>query len=124
LPRSPPPDAAIAQIQLVPVATGLQIRVRTGARDGTRGLFIVEQAGVIRVMPLAATAWRRFSTSDLACCRRRTRAARVSRSIRHTRATAASSSTNTTRRDGAIVIAEYQASSGNRDPPIQPSAWC
>ena len=46
------PPGAFAQIQLVPVATGLASPVFvTGARDGTRRLFIVEQAGTIRVMP-------------------------------------------------------------------------
>ena len=46
------PARAFAQIHLVPVATGLVNPVFvTGARDGTRRLFIVEQAGTIRVMP-------------------------------------------------------------------------
>ena len=45
--------SAFAQIQLIPVATGLVNPVFvTGARDGTRRLFIVEQAGTIRVMPI------------------------------------------------------------------------
>ena len=43
---------ALARIQLVPVATGLANSVFvTGARDGTNRLFVVEQAGTIRVMP-------------------------------------------------------------------------
>ena len=40
---------AAAQVQLVPVASGLASPVFVaGAHDGTRRLFIVEQAGVIR----------------------------------------------------------------------------
>jgi hypothetical protein len=48
--------SALAQIHLVPVATGLINPVFvTGAGDGTRRLFIVEQAGTIRVMPTSGT---------------------------------------------------------------------
>ena len=46
------PVRAFGQIQLIPVASGLESPVFvTGARDGTNRLFIVEQAGTVRVMP-------------------------------------------------------------------------
>ncbi len=55
------PASAVAQIHLVPVATGLVNPVFvTGARDGTRRLFIVEQAGTIRVMPIDGGAMMLF----------------------------------------------------------------
>ena len=51
------PAEVFAQIQLIPVATGLASPVFvTGARDGTRRLFLVEQAGTIRVMPADGVA--------------------------------------------------------------------
>ena len=53
--------SASAQIQLIPVATGLTSPVFvTGARDGTGRLFIVEQAGTIRVMPIAGATHSLF----------------------------------------------------------------
>ncbi|MGH9240657.1 MAG: PQQ-dependent sugar dehydrogenase, partial [Vicinamibacterales bacterium] len=53
--------SALAQIQLIPVATGVASPVFvTGARDGTRRLFIVEQAGTIRVMPIAGATHSLF----------------------------------------------------------------
>jgi len=110
------PMAAIAQIQLVPVATGLNSPVfATGARDGTRRLFIVEQAGVIRVMPLGGDGMATFL--DI-------RSRVLSGGERGLLGLAFHPSYASNRRffvyytrtgDGAIVIAEYQASSGNRD---------
>src|SRR5262245_18534864 len=52
---------AAAQVQLVPVASGLASPLFvTGAHDGTRRLFIVEQAGVIRVMPIGGSGLATF----------------------------------------------------------------
>ena len=106
--------SASAQIQLVPVATGLVNPVFvTGARDSTRRLFIVEQAGTIRVMPIDGSAISLFL--DI---RSRVRSGgeqgllglafhpsyAINRRffVYYTRAI-----------DGAIVIAEYAASAAN-----------
>jgi hypothetical protein len=105
-----------AQVQLVPVASGLSSPVFVaGARDGTRRLFILEQAGVIRVMPIGGSGMTTFldirskirsggeqgllglAFHPLYSSNRRF-------FVYYTRAA-----------DGAIVVAEYQASSGNRD---------
>jgi hypothetical protein len=110
------PGSAFAQVQLAPVATGLVNPVFvTGARDGTHRLFIVEQAGTIRVLPVGGSGMSLFL--DI---RSRVRsggeqgllglAFHPSYSgnrrffVYYTRAA-----------DGAIVIAEYAASAGNRD---------
>ena len=110
------PAGAFGQIQLVPVATGLVDPVFvTGARDGTHRLFVVEQAGTIRVMPVGGSG-----TSLFLDIRPRVRsggeqgllglAFHPSYSsnrrffVCYTRAT-----------DGAIVVAEYAASAVNRD---------
>ncbi|HEY7188112.1 MAG TPA: PQQ-dependent sugar dehydrogenase [Vicinamibacterales bacterium] len=46
------PSSAFAQVQLTPVATGLSSPVFVGnAGDGSQRLFIVEQRGIIRVLP-------------------------------------------------------------------------
>ena len=107
---------AAAQVRLVPVATGLTSPVFvTGARDGTRRLFIVEQAGVIRVTPSSGSGMATFldirskvrsggeqgllglAFHPLYSSNRRF-------FVYYTRAA-----------DGAITVAEYQASAGNRD---------
>jgi glucose/arabinose dehydrogenase len=107
---------AAAQVRLVPVASGLASPVFvTGAHDGTQRLFIVEQAGVIRVMPIGGSGMATFldirskirsggeqgllglAFHPLYSSNRRF-------FVYYTRAA-----------DGAIVVAEYQASAGNRD---------
>ncbi len=108
------PAGAYAQVQLVPVATGLTNPVFvTGARDGTRRLFIVEQAGTIRVMPIDGGA-----ISLLLDSRSRVRSGGEQGLL----GLAFHPSYATNRRffvyytraaDGAIVIAEYAASSAN-----------
>ena len=108
------PARAFAQIHLVPVATGLVNPVFvTGARDGTRRLFIVEQAGTIRVMPIDGGAMSLFL--DI---RSRVR----SGGERGLLGLAFHPSYSSNRRffvyytraaDGAIVVAEYAASSAN-----------
>ncbi len=108
------PAGAYAQVQLVPVATGLTNPVFvTGARDGTRRLFIVEQAGTIRVMPIDGGA-----ISLLLDIRSRVRSGGEQGLL----GLAFHPSYATNRRffvyytraaDGAIVIAEYAASSAN-----------
>ena len=105
---------AFAQIQLVQVATGLVNPVFvTGARDGTRRLFIVEQAGTIRVMPIEGGAPSQFL--DI---RSRVRSGGEQGLL----GLAFHPSYSTTRRffvyytrtaDGAIVVAEYAASAAN-----------
>ena len=106
--------SALAQIQLIPVATGLANPVFvTGARDGTRRLFIVEQAGTIRVMPIAGATHSLFL--DI---RSRVRSGGEQGLL----GLAFHPSYATNRRffvyytraaDGTIVIAEYAASSSN-----------
>jgi glucose/arabinose dehydrogenase len=108
------PEGAFAQIQLIPVATGLASPVFvTGARDGTNRLFIVEQAGTIRVMPAGGGAPALFL--DI---RSRVRAGGEQGLL----GLAFHPSYSINRRffvyytrtaDGAIVISEYSASSGN-----------
>ena len=107
-------EGAFAQIQLIPVATGLASPVFvTGARDGSRRLFIVEQAGTIRVMPDDGGPSSLFL--DI---RSRVRAGGEQGLL----GLAFHPSYSTNRRffvyytrtaDGAIVIAEYAASSAN-----------
>lgn len=107
-------ESAFAQIQLIPVATGLASPVFvTGARDGTRRLFIVEQAGTIRVMPDDGGQASLFL--DI---RPRVRAGGEQGLL----GLAFHPSYSTNRRffvyytrtaDGAIVVAEYAASPGN-----------
>src|SRR5687768_5655947 len=108
------PASAIAQIQLVPVATGLVNPVFvTGARDGTRRLFIVEQAGTIRVRPLDGSAISLFldirprvrsggEQGLLGLAFHPSYASNRRFFVYYTRAG-----------DGAIVIAEYGAAAGN-----------
>jgi hypothetical protein len=106
--------SASAQIQLIPVATGLASPVFvTGARDGTHRLFIVEQAGTIRVMPIAGATHSLFL--DI---RARVRSGGEQGLL----GLAFHPSYSTNRRffvyytraaDGTIVIAEYAASSSN-----------
>ena len=106
--------SAFAQIQLIPVATGLASPVFvTGARDGTRRLFIVEQAGTIRVMPIGGATHTLFL--DI---RSRVRSGGEQGLL----GLAFHPSYSTNRRffvyytraaDGAIVIAEYAASPAN-----------
>ena len=103
-----------AQIQLVPIATGLANPVFvTGARDGTRRLFIVEQAGTIRVMPIDGGAMSLFldirsrvrsggEQGLLGLAFHPSYASNRRFFVYYTRST-----------DGAIVIAEYAASSTN-----------
>jgi hypothetical protein len=51
------PTAASAQVQLVPVVSGLASPVFVGhADDGLNRLFIVEQAGIIKVLPAGETS--------------------------------------------------------------------
>ena len=106
--------SAVAQIQLVPVATGLVNPVFvTGARDGTRRLFIVEQAGTIRVMPIGRRRDVAVSRHPL------TRALRRRAGSARPRVSSVASSNRrffvyyTRAADGAIVIAEYAASAAN-----------
>jgi hypothetical protein len=111
------PTAALAQVQLVPVASDLTSPVfATGARDGTLRLFIVEQAGIIRVMPLGGGGGM-ATFLDI-------RSRVLSGGERGLLGLAFHPSYTSNRRffvyytrsgDGAIVVAEYQASSGNRD---------
>ena len=106
--------SAFAQIQLIPVATGLTSPVFvTGARDGTRRLFIVEQAGAIRVMAIGGGTHSLFL--DI---RSRVRSGGEQGLL----GLAFHPSYSTNRRffvyytragDGAIVIAEYAASPAN-----------
>ena len=106
--------SGFAQMQLVPVATGLVNPVfATGARDGTRRLFIVEQAGTIRVMPIDGGAMSLFL--DI---RSRVRSGGEQGLL----GLAFHPSYSNNRRffvyytraaDGAIVIAEYAASAAN-----------
>jgi hypothetical protein len=108
--------SASAQIQLVPVATGLVDPVFvTGARDGTNRLFIVEQAGTIRVMPSGGGGMSLFL--DI---RSRVRSGGEQGLL----GLAFHPSYSSNRRffvyytrvpDGAILVAEYTASAANRD---------
>jgi hypothetical protein len=110
------PASGLAQIQLVPIATGLADPVfATGARDGTRRLFIVEQAGTIRVMPIGGSGMSLFldirarvrsggEQGLLGLAFHPSYSANRRFFVYYTRAT-----------DGAIVIAEYAASALNRD---------
>jgi hypothetical protein len=105
---------AFAQIQLLPIATGLVNPVfATGARDGTRRLFIVEQAGTIRVMPIDGGATTLFldirsrvraggEQGLLGLAFHPSYASNRRFFVYYTRAA-----------DGAIVIAEYAAASTN-----------
>jgi hypothetical protein len=108
------PPGAFAQIQLVPVATGLVDPVFvTGARDGTRRLFIVEQAGTVRVMPVDGGA-----TSLFLDIRSRVRAGGEQGLLGLAFHPSYSSNRRffvyyTRAADGAIVIAEYAASPAN-----------
>ncbi len=108
------PPSALAQIQLVPVATGLVDPVFvTGARDGTRRLFIVEQAGTVRVMPVDGGA-----TSLFLDIRSRVRAGGEQGLLGLAFHPSYSSNRRffvyyTRAADGAIVIAEYAASPAN-----------
>jgi hypothetical protein len=108
------PAGAFAQLQLVPVATGLVNPVFvTGAGDGTRRLFIVEQAGTIRVRPLDGSAISLFldirprvrsggEQGLLGLAFHPSYASNRRFFVYYTRAG-----------DGAIVIAEYGAAAGN-----------
>ena len=106
--------SAFAQIQLIPVATGLASPVFvTGARDGTRRLFIVEQAGTIRVTAIGGATHSLFL--DI---RSRVRSGGEQGLL----GLAFHPSYSTNRRffvhytragDGAIVIAEYATSPAN-----------
>ena len=108
--------SAFAQIQLVPVATGLTNPVFvTGARDGTRRLFIVEQAGRIRVMPTGGGA-----TPVFLDIRSRVRAGGEQGLLGLAFHPSYSSNRRffvyyTRAADGAIVVAEYAASLANPD---------
>ena len=107
---------AAAQVQLVPVASGLASPVFVaGAHDGTRRLFIVEQAGVIRVMPIGGSGMATFldirskirsggEQGLLGLAFHPFYSSNRRFFVYYTRAG-----------DGAIVVAEYQASAGNRD---------
>ena len=107
---------ATAQIQLVPVASGLASPLFvTGAHDGTQRLFIVEQAGVIRVMPVGGSGMATFldirskirsggEQGLLGLAFHPFYSSNRRFFVYYTRAA-----------DGAIVVAEYQASAGNRD---------
>ena len=51
------PGAAAASIKLVPVLTGLSSPLFvTNARDGTNRLFVVEQAGIVKLLQQGTTA--------------------------------------------------------------------
>ena len=108
--------SAFAQIQLVPVATGLTNPVFvTGARDGTRRLFIVEQAGRIRVMPTGGGA-----TPVFLDIRSRVRAGGEQGLLGLAFHPSYASNRRffvyyTRAADGAIVVAEYAASLANPD---------
>jgi glucose/arabinose dehydrogenase len=108
------PPSAFAQIQLVPVATGLVNPVFvTGARDGMRRLFIVEQAGTVRVMPVDGGA-----TSLFLDIRSRVRSGGEQGLLGLAFHPSYSSNRRffvyyTRAADGAIVIAEYAASPAN-----------
>jgi glucose/arabinose dehydrogenase len=105
---------AFAQVQLVPTATGLDNPVFvTGARDGTRRLFIVERAGTIRVMPDGGGAMSLFL--DI---RSRVRSGGEQGLLGLAFHPSYSSNRRffvhyTRAADGAIVIAEYAASLAN-----------
>jgi hypothetical protein len=107
---------ASAQLQLVPVASGLASPVFVaGARDGTRRLFIVEQAGVIRVMPIGGSG-----TATFLDIRSKIRSGGEQGLLGLAFHPFYSSNRRffvyyTRTADGAIVVAEYQASAGNRD---------
>ena len=89
---------AFAQIQLVPVATGLVDPVFiTGARAGTRRLFIVEQAGTIRLMPIDGGAMSLFLDIRSRVRSGASAVCSASHFIRPTRAIAASLSTTRAR---------------------------
>jgi hypothetical protein len=110
------PAGALAQIELVPVATGLVNPVFvTGARDGTNRLFIVEQAGTIRVMPAGGG-----TTSLFLDIRTRVRSGGEQGLLGLAFHPSYSSNRRffvyyTRAADGAIVIAEYAAAAANRD---------
>ena len=110
------PASAFAQTQLVPVATGLVNPVFvTGARDGTNRLFIVEQAGTIRVMPIGGSGMSLFL--DI---RSRVRSGGEQGLLGLAFHPSYSSNRRffvyyTRAADGAIVIAEYAASAANRE---------
>jgi hypothetical protein len=107
---------AAAQVQLVPVASGLTSPLFVaGARDGTQRLFIVEQAGVIRVVPIGGSGMATFldirskirsggEQGLLGLAFHPFYSSNRRFFVYYTRAG-----------DGAIVVAEYQASAGNRD---------
>jgi glucose/arabinose dehydrogenase len=83
--------------------------------DGTRRLFIVEQAGVIRVMPIGGSSMATFL--DI---RSKIRAGGEQGLLGLAFHPFYSSNRRffvyyTRAADGAIVVAEYQASAGNRD---------
>jgi hypothetical protein len=107
---------AAAQVRLVPVATGLNSPLFvSGAHDGTQRLFIVEQAGVIRVMPIGGNGMATFL--DI---RPKIRSADEQGLLGLAFHPFYSSNRRfyvyyTRVADGAIVIAEYQASAANRD---------
>jgi len=107
---------AAAQVRLVPVATGLNNPLFvSGAHDGTRRLFIVEQAGVIRVMPVGGSGMTTFL--DI---RSKVRSADEQGLLGLAFHPFYSSNRRfyvyyTRVPDGAIVVAEYLASAANRD---------
>jgi hypothetical protein len=113
------PASAFAQSQLVPVATGLVNPVFvTGAGDGTHRLFIVEQAGTIRVMPVGGSGMSLFL--DI---RSRVRSGGEQGLLGLAFHPSYSSNRRffvyyTRAADGAIVIAEYAASAANRDVAV------
>jgi hypothetical protein len=108
--------SAAAQMQLVPVASGLTSPVFvSGAHDGTRRLFIVEQAGVIRVMPMGGGDMATFldirskvrsggEQGLLGLAFHPLHSGNRRFFVYYTRTG-----------DGAIIVAEYQASAGNRN---------
>ena len=106
--------SAFAQMRLVPVATGLVNPVFvTGARDGTRRLFVVEQAGTIRVMAMEGGAVSLFL--DI---RPRVRSGGEQGLLGLAFHPSYSSNRRffvyyTRASDGAIVIGEYAASAAN-----------
>jgi glucose/arabinose dehydrogenase len=110
------PARAFAQTQLVPIATGLVNPVFvTGARDGTNRLFIVEQAGTIRVMPIGGSGLSLFL--DI---RSRVRAGGEQGLLGLAFHPSYSSNRRffvyyTRAADGAIVIAEYAAAAADRE---------
>jgi Glucose / Sorbosone dehydrogenase len=110
------PAAAAAQVRLIPIASGLNSPLFvSGAHDGTRRLFIVEQAGVIRVMPVGGSSMATFldirskirlddEQGLLGLAFHPFYSSNRRFYVYYTRVA-----------DGAIVVAEYQASASNRD---------